>query len=138
MRIAPAATELEIQALELRYQIQIEREFRAYLLTVNGMLQSANDQCDSNLFAFWQIDRIRPVGEECPELQAAPNERQYFVFADYMIWSWAYAIDLNANSATSGRVILVGGLRQQCVAFSFFDFVHLYMQDSRQLYAAPA
>ena len=113
-------------------------EFRDYLLTVNGMLQSGNEDCDSNIFAFWQLNRIRPIADECPELQRSPEEGRYFVFADYMIWSWAYAIDLAASSATAGRVILVGRLREQIVSPNFFGFVRLYAEDSRQLYALPA
>lgn len=138
MRIAPPATERDVQAFESKYEIEMDQEFRAYLLTANGMLQSANDQCDSNLFAFWQLDRIRPVAEECPELQTTPEEKRYFVFADYMIWSWAYAIDFNSSSPCVGKVVLVGGLREQCVASSFYEFVHLYIQDSPRLYATPA
>jgi hypothetical protein len=138
MRIAPPATEPEIQAFERRYQTEIHSEFRSYLRAVNGMLQSSNDQCDSNLFSFWQVDRIRPVAEECPNLQTAPTEGRYFVFADYMLWSWAYAIDLRAGSADAGKVILVGGLSPQCVASSFYEFVRLYTEDSRRLYATPA
>jgi hypothetical protein len=138
LRIAPPATEGEIEAFENKYVIQMDQQFRAYLLTVNGMLQTANDQCDSNLFAFWQLGRIRPVAEECPELQTTAEEKRCFVFADYMIWSWAYAIDFNSSSSNAGRVILVGGLREQFVASSFHEFVHLYVQDSPRLYAAPA
>ncbi len=138
MRIAPPATEAEIQAFERRYEVEVYLEFRAYLSTVNGMLQSSNNQCDSNIFAFWQLDRIRPVADECPELQMAPKDGQCFVFADYMVWSWAYAIDLNATSADTGKVILVGGLTGQVVADSFNEFFRLYIANPPRLYATPA
>ena len=138
IRLAPPADEAQIEWFEQRYGLQIILEFRDYLLTVNGMLQFANDDCDSNMFAFWQLNRIRPIADECPELQRSPEEGQYFVFADYMIWSWAYAVDLAASSATAGRVILVGGLREQIVSPTFSGFVRLYTEDSRQLYALPA
>lgn len=135
MRIAAAANESSIRAFERKYQIHIEPEFRSYLLTVNGMLQSASNDCDSNLFAFWQTQRICTIGEECPELQTALEEREYFVFADYMIWSWAYAIDLRMDSPTIGKVILVVGRQHQIVASSFFEFLKLYLEDSRNIYA---
>ena len=138
MRLAQPADEAQIKGFERRYDLEMIPEFRAYLMTVNGMLQSSNDQCDSNLFAFWQLDRIRPVADECPELQRSPEEGRYFIFADYMIWSWAHAVDLRAPSATAGKVILVGGLRQQCVSSTFSEFVRLYIEDSPQVYALPA
>jgi hypothetical protein len=138
MRLAQPADEAQVKEFERRYDLDMIPEFRAYLMTVNGMLQSGSDDCDSHLFAFWQLDRIRPVVEECPELQLSPEEGRYFVFADYMIWSWAYAIDLMAPSATAGNVILVGGLRQQRVSSTFSEFVRLYVEDSRELYAVPA
>jgi hypothetical protein len=134
MRIAPPATETQVLEFERNYGIEIVHEFRDYLLTVNGMLQASNDQCDANLFAFWQLNRIRPVSEECPELQRSAEEGRYFAFADYMVWSWAYAIDLASTSDTRGKVILVGGLREQSVASTFSEFVRLYVEDSPRLY----
>ena len=94
------------------------------------------DNCDSNLFAFWSLERIKPVADECPELEGAKGHESYFVFADYMIWSWGYAINLDANSSDAGEVILIGGRRPQQVARSFFDFIGLYVQDSKDLYAS--
>lgn len=138
MRIAPPAKEHEILAFERGNELRLDPAFRSYLLTVNGMLQSAESECDANLFAFWPLNRIRRAAEECPESLGGPEEKEFFVFADYMMWSWAYAIDLDSNSPTVGGVTLVGGHRRQCVASSFLEFVHLYIQDSPRVYAASA
>ena len=52
MRIALPATEPEILAFERRYGIRVDPEFRAYLLTVNGMLQSTGTLTCSR-FGSW-------------------------------------------------------------------------------------
>src|ERR1041385_6215735 len=93
---APGVSEQELEAFEKRNKIRIHDEFRHYLSTVNGMIEA--DNCDSNLFAFWSLEKIKPVADECPELESTKGYESYFIFADYMIWSWAYAINLDANS----------------------------------------
>src|SRR5260370_42386309 len=103
--IAGGATEEEIQRFESKYQVQICREFRTYLSVANGILET--DNCDSNMFAFWSLSRLKPVREECPELEGAKGHEDYFVFADYMIWSWAYAINLDCTLANAGEVVLL-------------------------------
>src|SRR4051794_10595019 len=92
-RVRPAepASETQVRTFEDQYGIEIIPEFRAYLMSLNGMRYG---DCDDNLFEFWQIDRIRTVAEECPDSQRSLEEGRYFVFADYMMWSWAYAVDL--------------------------------------------
>lgn len=84
--IAGGVTEEEIQRFESKYQLQICREFRVYLADVNGMLET--DSCDSNMFCFWPLSKLKSVAEECPNLKGTKGHENYFVFADYMIWSW--------------------------------------------------
>jgi hypothetical protein len=132
---AGGATEEQIQSFERQYQLRVCREFRTYLSIVNGILET--DNCDSNIFSFWPLSRLKQVREECPDIEGAKGHESYFVFADYMIWSWAYAINLDSVHLKAGEVVLLGGNRQQRIAESFEEFIRLYIEDSRYIYAVP-
>ncbi len=67
------------------------------------------------------------AGVALPSIQS-PEE--YFVFADYFQWSWAYAIRLGSEDSS---VILVGA-EGDVVAASFSEFVRLYIEDAEALY----
>jgi hypothetical protein len=58
----------------------------------------------------------------------------YFLFADYLQWSWAYAIRLGSNATHD--VILVGTRKPQKAAATFSEFLELYFRDSQDLYPA--
>jgi len=58
-----------------------------------------------------------------------------FVFADYLDWSWAYAIRLLATPSESGHIFMIGKQETPIqIAESFSDFVELYLVDSPILY----
>ncbi len=137
LAIAEGASESELQEFESREGVLIPNEFRAYLQAVNGMVQMAPHDCDKNLFAFWQLGRIKPVRVECPQYAIDEATGNFFVFADYIVWSWAYALEMCPEPREAGKVILIGGLRPQAVSRSFTEFVELYVQDAAALYAQP-
>ena len=58
------------------------------------------------------------------------------MFADFMIRSFEYAINMDAKSQHVGSVILVGGASPQFVSRSFPDFIDLYLRDARELYGS--
>ncbi len=107
--IAKGVGESELAAFENREGVCIPNEFRSYLSTVNGMCQGHDS--DGNLFAFWPLARIKSVRQECLELSADETADNFFVFADFMIWSWAYAVEMGNDPYLPAKVILVGGMR---------------------------
>jgi hypothetical protein len=66
-----------------------------------------------------------------PELSDAGR---YIAFADYLQWSWAYAIRLGNGPSEPNPVIHVCTIRPKTVAGSFSDFVDLYLRDARELH----
>ena len=95
-------------------------------------------------FSLWELARVRPAAEELgdasPPVTAGPELDQFFVFADYLDWSWAYAIRLTADPMEGGRVVMIGtrdGVPLE-IASSFGEFVDLLVRDSPRLCpAAP-
>ncbi len=63
-----------------------------------------------------------------------PGAEFFFVFADYLHWSWAYAIRLSKRPAEECSVVLIGKQFPITVASSFEEFVNLYIADSPKLY----
>ena len=59
---------------------------------------------------------------------------EYFVFADYLQWSWAYAIRLVNQPLESNEIIHVGTNIPTVVATSFTEFLTLYLRDDKKLY----
>ncbi|MDP8905215.1 MAG: hypothetical protein M3N29_07860 [Chloroflexota bacterium] len=70
---------------------------------------------------------------------AFPGADSWYLFADYLGWSWAYAMHLTSEGGTA-PVSAVGTADQRPVriAASFDEFVDLYISDSDVLYVAGA
>lgn len=137
--LAPrGAPQPELSRFEVRYGVQfsIAPDFRDYLLRVNGMVQIGGQDSDEKGFAFWPLDQIRSVPEECATVKVAvpsvDEVDRYFAFADYFQWSWAYAISLSPNAP--GRILQFGTRSPRIIASSFTHFVEAYLADSGQLY----
>lgn len=140
LTIAAGVSEDVLDRFEDKHGVTLsaDRDFRAYLLRVDGMAQVGGQDCDQNGFAFWPLSRIKSVPEECAKSNVmAPKVKEvekYFAFADYMQWSWAYAICLSESQ--KGKILQFGTHAPRIVAGSFSEFVEAYVRDSNQLYLA--
>jgi hypothetical protein len=125
----------EIEIFESRYALSLPADFRAYFERVNGMIQRGGVDGDREGFAFWPLERVAPLPAVCDrqrvEVPLVDDPGRYFVFADYLQWSWGYAIRLGAGA---NPVILVGAPGTSSIAQSFTEFVSLYIEDSEGLY----
>jgi len=118
-----SATEDEIQAFELRNNVRLPADLREYFQRLNGV------DMDSGLFRFWPIARIIPLKVSTP-----PEIGRYFLFADYMVGTWYYAICLGEDPLLQNHVILPDFPSQPVIAPDFSAFVELYLADSPRLY----
>ena len=119
---------------ERRNCVELPEDMRAYFLTVDGM--SPNNPEDKKGFSFWPLSEVTRADEEVerrtPFVQHFANDSEFFVFADYLHWSWAYAIRMKPNGAP--RVIIVGKNTPEIVSESFTEFVGMYIADAASLY----
>lgn len=135
--ITAGNSELQIREFERQNQVKLPSDFREYFLTLNGMKPGLYDGEDSEGFSFWELARVRTITEEYVRVGMEndyPASESFFIFADYLQWSWAYAIRLSLNLSESGSVILAGYEHPVIVAASFSEFVDLYLADSAKLY----
>jgi hypothetical protein len=131
----PGCSPTAIMQFETRSGHVLPRDLREFLLAANGI------EKDSNGFAFWPVEAYesasRQVALRSPTAPLVENPGDYFVFCDYLDWSWAYAIRLNNSaeeSTTTNRIVPVGMNQVFTVCDSFSDFVGLYLRDSQRLY----
>jgi hypothetical protein len=136
--LAKGVPEVDVRTFEVRHGITLPSDFREYLARLNGHVQRGGVDVDREGFAFWPLERIQPLPLVCSEtaVPIPPVERPecYFVFADYLQWSWAYAIRLGP---TNNAIIFVGAGNGEVIADSFTEFVRLYVVDSPALYPTP-
>ena len=136
LTIAGGVSEEALRMFEIKCAVTFPEEFREYLANVNGMLQVGGQDSDGKGFAFWPLSRIRAVPDEClaskvtvPLFDGVEN---YFAFADYLQWSWAYAISLGTKRR--GAILQFGTRLPRIVADSFAEFVAAYISDAERLY----
>ena len=132
LSIAEGASEAELSTFEQEHSVSIPKAFREYLLAVNGMVSA--DDSDARLFAFWPLARMRPVLQQYPEY--GDQARDCFIFADFMLSSFEYAIDMRGEPKHRGSVVLVGGKDPQVISRSFQEFIELYLRDAPELYGS--
>jgi hypothetical protein len=139
LKIPSGNSSTEIFDFEARHRVILPGDFREYFLAVNGMSRVGGHDCDKDGFSFWPLERVKPAREETQKhksllLSVEPPDH-YFLFADYMQWSWAYAIRLGSNTHVND-VILVGTRKPQKAASTFSEFLELYFRDAKELYPA--
>ncbi len=129
-----------LQAFEKHAGAVLPDDMRKYFRLLNGMKDTWPGDQDPNGFSFWPLSKVRWVPEELaemsPQTAAFPGAEDFYVFADYMGWSWAYAIRLS-RSPGANLVILIGKEVPEFVAGSFSAFVDLYLSDAPALYESP-
>lgn len=121
------ASESEIADFEKTNAVTLPPDLRKYFLRFNG----TGDDTDSRLFCFWPIHKLCSLQSEYPRIKEAGF---YFIFADFMVQSWYYAIYLGDNPILQHRVILPDFPHHPEIAPDFSAFLELYLKDTPKLY----
>jgi hypothetical protein len=123
-----------VAEFERHNRVELPGAMRDYFRSADGMKETFNDSEDRNGFSFWPLPRVVRVPEVTNDVHIIPFEgdSNFFFFADYLHWSWAYAANFTKGSA--GAVILIGRAVPEEIAASFEEFVELYISDSDRLY----
>jgi len=125
---APPANESQIREFETRYHVRLPTAFRAYVSRLNGGQSGRDGPMDSGSIAFWRLDQIQPI-----RAQRREGPEDLFVFADFLIDSHAYAIQLSEDPSRPAPVFIDWGERIEKVADSFATFIHGYLSDDRHV-----
>jgi hypothetical protein len=122
-----------LRALQDRYRIQLPDDFAAYVASASPR----EDWMDDFGMIWWGAERIKSLRDECgdespggqPNAKIGDEADQYLVFADFLIWCYAYAICCS-DGPNRGRIALIGAQPDRFVAGSFSSFLTLAAQDS--------
>ena len=124
----------ELTVFESKYSVRLPADLRDYFLTVDGM---AEDVTDDSLIRFWPLNEVKPVTEEAPAFSDSSyilEAESLFVFADFCIWSHAYAIRLSSDNESPNPVFVIGGEQPEKMFDSFSDLVASYLIDPDRLF----
>jgi hypothetical protein len=128
LAVNPGVSQEELTAFEHKYKVLLPRDLRDYFLTVDGMAQGVTDNA---LIRFWSLKEVKPVPEEAPAYSDPlyiENAESLYLFADYCIWSHAYAIRLSCHE-TSNAIIVIGDETPTRMFGSFSELASNYLTD---------
>jgi hypothetical protein len=134
------ASEAELARFAKGQQVQLPADFIRYFALVNG----TGGEYDESFFCFYSLAEVQSVAERFHDyhgspkysdlLHTWPEHGPFYVFADYMMHLFAYAIRLDNRSASTNPVFVLHGGQYQLIADSFTEFLALYKRDSAVLY----
>ena len=106
-------------------------------------MDNATNELDKDLYEFYSFDKFTSIDKELANWGGVPDYRNIvytlsqcencFVFADYMSNLFAYAIRLYEDKTDRNEVYLICGDKYKTLAYSFSDFLGLYLIDSIEL-----
>lgn len=120
-----------LDAFEVRNAIRLPCDFRQYL---RFTMPSGNDW-DAEGTKWWALEDLKSARQECAGWEGGSGldgDDKIIVFADYLIWCWAWAIDCSENQSRGNVIMLTGG-ENPCVAPTFDDFLDRYVQDPQSV-----
>jgi hypothetical protein len=128
--------ERRVTDLEQRYGISIPEDFRLYLLNT----APSGYYMDDIGTAWWTLADIKNIPDECGEHMLGgrrnpavmAEESRYLVFADFLVWCYAWAICCS-DGEHRGKIALVGA-GDRFVADSFAHFVELELNDAHAIH----
>ncbi|MDB5468561.1 MAG: hypothetical protein JWR84_121 [Caulobacter sp.] len=116
----------DVIALENSTKLALPPDFRDYL--IHGVGSDA--WTDPFVSTWWAVSAVRPIRDEYDHPiindEVAATAHQWLVFADFAIWSQAWAIDCGPGG---GQIMVINGTTDHVVARSFADFVDTYLMD---------
>ena len=100
-------------------------------------------EMDKELFRFRSFDHFKNIDAELANWGGIPNytniintlsqSENCFVFADFMIHTFTYAIRLYPNLVDINEIYIISGDQYKIISNSFSDFLDLYFSDSMEL-----
>lgn len=126
-------TEEELHALESRVG-PLPKALVNFLSIADGFSDTGLGR-DEEGFAFWPSERMELVDAYQGGIFSSPGTYKCLLFADYLDWSWAYAIGLDGRTH-AGEILMIGTADRTPfrVANTLEEFLEKYLADDGALY----
>ncbi|MFT5824218.1 MAG: hypothetical protein ACI8ZM_005484 [Crocinitomix sp.] len=131
-------SKLDLLDFQKNNNVELLDDLKEYFLFLNG----TNEKYDANFYAFYDLKQFKNIPDFYKDIQGIPNYQllnktlensfNYFVFADYHIDLFSYAIRLTENKIDNAVFVLCGEKYRQ-IAGSFSEFLELYLSNSEKL-----
>jgi hypothetical protein len=130
VKVQPGASTEELEAFERRYGVRLPDDVRAFLQVVNGFEEG---EWDTEMVEWYSISRWAPMDAPAHQPSAASRlpDAACFVFADYCLDAFLYAIRLSPGPDQQNHVMGWAGLDPPSwqMANSFSELLEAYLRD---------
>lgn len=130
----------ELILFQIRNGVLLPSDLQEYFRIING----TNDGYDVNFFKFFPLSNFKSINDELKYWEGGPDYsnivntlieyKSYFVFADYSINMFSYAIKLYSEASVENQILVICGDKYKIIAKSFSEFIDLYLSDSTELF----
>ncbi len=111
----------DIKEFEASNKVIFPIDFREYLTILNGMLEYSEDD---DQMRFYPLEQIRLCNIKNPKYQFL--NKNFYIFADFSIGIFHYAIELLPVSSETNNVYLIAEA-PILMAQSFTEFLKIYL-----------
>ncbi len=120
--------------------LTIPADLAEYFKILNG----ADDEYDEKFFKFYSFEQFESVDTKFRNWGGAAEYRNIvntlekpetcFVFADYTLHLFSYAIRLYEDASKINEIYIICGDKHKIIAHSFHEFITIYLADSDLIY----
>lgn len=138
--LSPIDSIKEIDKFELENRLLLPEDIKAFFTHLRG----GKDMYDDDLFLFYSFDNFKSIDDSLKNWRGIPDYgnivntlaqyKEYYVFANYSIMLFSYAIRLYEYKQNEHEIIVICGDEYLQIANSFSGFLELYLNDSVDLY----
>ena len=130
------ATAGELAVFETRHDVKLPLLITDYFLAVNGTKEGECMMEGEDLISFWHLDQLKTVKEHYQDDSIADVNR-LFIFADYSINCYSWAVRLSADPSADTPVVISYALDRP-IAPTFEAFLEGYLRREKwALYPDP-
>jgi hypothetical protein len=133
-------SEHNINSFNQIHGLIIPNDLSDYFTEING----TNENYDSRFFKFYPHSHFKSIGEHFKNWEGTPNYNEAkdviddssncFIFADYMCYTFSYAIHLYPKEVKINEIYIICGDEYKVIASSFSEFIELYLLNDKSLY----
>jgi cell wall assembly regulator SMI1 len=128
VRIRPGASVEDLDAFERLHGVRLPADVRTFLQAVNGFEEG---EWDEEMVEWYPISRWEPMTAPSYIAETLPDAASYYLFADYCLKGFLYAIRLRPGPNEQSTVIgwTGGDPPSWRVASSFSELLEEYLRD---------
>jgi SMI1 / KNR4 family (SUKH-1) len=128
VKIQPGASPEDLVVFERTHGVTLPADVRAFLQAVNGFEEG---EWDEEMVEWYPISKWEPMIGPSYAVETLPDAASYYVFADYCLNAFLYAIRLGPSVDEQNTVIgwFGGDPPSWRMASSFSELLEAYLRD---------